>query len=669
MSHVSVGRVFKWIGLTLLALIVILAALVYFEATDAIRQVAGQQGTEKLGRKFAINGAIKIDWSWDVWTIHLGDITLANDDKGKEKDPNMVDIGQLDFKIRPWDLLKGEVNLPEIEITKPKIVLEKYDADNANWQLPALSPAKAAVPDSRSSFPIIGSLAIHDGSLTYRDDQKKLDVTLALDTAAAGGGEKGDFKISGNGTLQGKKFELKAQGGSLQMMHDTSVDYPLYLDLKMGATHIMVDGTFKDPVKMEGVDTKLALSGDNLADLFYLTTIPLPPTPAYSIAGHLTKTGNVWTFENFKGRVGGSDLEGHLTYDISQKRNFMKAELISRKLDMKDLAGFVGGTPEPRAGEGDSAEQKKKADDEKNSNELFPAVPIDLSRLRAIDMDVSLKAEKILAPGLPIENMDVRVDLKDGVMHVDPLKFGVAEGAIDGKLLLDGTKDVPHVKIEMGLQRLNLKQFFTSPALAQLSSGRFGGRFDVEGNGRSLAEVMGDSDGRITMVMAGGQVSELIIDAAGLDLGGAAPLLLDKDKPTKINCAVADFNDKDGIMTSQVFVIDTSVSNVLGKANINLKTQRIDAQITANPKNPTISIDTAINIEGNLKKPSIGLDPLQAAERGGAAALLSVFLTPLGAIIPFIELGLGKDSDCGALIQKAQAKSGNAATPVAVPAQ
>ena len=63
-----------------------------------------------------------------------------------------------------------------------------------------------------------------------------------------------------------------------------------------------------------------------------------------------------------------------------------------------------------------------------------------------------------------------------------------------------------------------------------------------------------------------------------------------------------------------------------------------------------------------MKDPAIGIQPIPLAGKGAAAAVLGVLLTPVAAIIPFIELGLGEDSDCSGLIAQARSKSG-APTP------
>jgi uncharacterized protein involved in outer membrane biogenesis len=268
-------------------------------------------------------------------------------------------------------------------------------------------------------------------------------------------------------------------------------------------------------------------------------------------------------------------------------------------------------------------------------------------------MNVRLKANQIKAPDLPINNLDLGFNIRNGVLSMEPFSFGVASGDISGSLILDGQTDIPTVQSDLLLKRLSFKQFFANTQFEALSAGYFGGRLQLKGSGGSLAEVLADSNGRITLMMSGGTISLLIVDAAGLNLGQAVPLLLGKDQSTQIRCAIADFKVNNGLLASEVFVLDTSDAKIAGVMHINLKDEALSAQVEADPKEfSLLSARTPITVSGTLKHPSIGLDPKELALRGTSAAVLGVFLSPLAAIIPFIELGLGTDSDCGALIQQ-----------------
>jgi uncharacterized protein involved in outer membrane biogenesis len=648
------------VGIVVLILLLLIVAVLWGPAL--IQSLVGSRASSALGRDFSIEKT-HISWDWTTPHVELTGIRLGNIPKGSE--PAMVGIEKLDFHIRMWKLLLGQINLPDITITKPRILLEKLDENTKNWDFPVFSQANvvkaAVIPTDRGNFPYIGTVMVRDGTLIYRDAPHKITMNLAIDVAEGNGGDDAGqgVRLSGSGTLQEKKFELDAKGGSIAMLRGISKDpFPLNLHIVMGDTKVNVEGTFTDPVKLKGIDAKLDISGHKMSDLFYLTNIPLPPTPPYSLSGTIKEANDIWTFNNFKGRVGDSDLSGDLSYDTSGKRGFVKADLSSNKLDMADLSGFIGEPPSDKPGKTAAPEQKAAARAKAASSRLLPDVPINLTRLRATDMDVQLKAKRLNAPGWPIENMLVRFDLKDGLLKLDPLQFGVANGKVEGSLILDGRKDVPRVESDLVLKRLSLKQFFENAHFKQLSSGQFGGRFKITGYGKSLADVMADSDGRVILMMAGGSVSELLVDAAGLDFGKATIALLGKDKSTAIRCAIGDFGVKDGALTSDIFAFDTTISNVEGRARINLKNETIDASVEAHPKEATLAASgTPITVTGKLKNPSIGISPEALAARGGAAAALTAFLTPLAGLIPFIELGLGEDSDCRGLLNQAKARA------------
>ena len=97
----------------------------------------------------------------------------------------------------------------------------------------------------------------------------------------------------------------------------------------------------------------------------------------------------------------------------------------------------------------------------------------------------------------------------------------------------------------------------------------------------------------------------------------------------------------------------------------------LDLKLLAHPKKPSLSARAPILVTGSFARPDVKPDPGVLAARGGAAAVLGAILTPVGALIPFIELGLGKDSDCQGLVRMAVEHSGvpEEQRPQTVPSQ
>ncbi|MGH8653559.1 MAG: hypothetical protein ACREYE_15955 [Gammaproteobacteria bacterium] len=108
-------------------------------------------------------------------------------------------------------------------------------------------------------------------------------------------------------------------------------------------------------------------------------------------------------------------------------------------------------------------------------------------------------------------------------------------------------------------------------------------------------------------------------------------------------------------MRTRILVIDTTDTNVIGKGQINLRNETADLHLTPYPKDASlVSARSPVLIKGPFKDLSVYPDPTALAARGTAAVALGVLLTPIAAIIPMVELGLGEDSECRDLVAAAK---------------
>lgn len=642
-------RVLKWIGFGLVGLAALAVVAVLVWDWNWFRGYAARAGSDATGRTVSIDGDISVDLGW-VSSVRVGGIRLANADWAKR--PDMVKIEAVDLDIDLRELLRGRVVLPRLHLTKPEIALERAADGRPNWEMgPSTGAAavEATVPDDRREFPVIGRLRIDEGVLAYAAPADRIDLEAKVSTASGEGGDgREEVRLDGRGSFVGDPFEVRLRAGSLLSLRESDAPYPIDLYAKIGRTVIKAQGTAADPLQLVGPDFRLSVEGADMADLFPIFQIPLPETPAYAISGRLVKPAEAWRFEEFKGRMGDSDLAGTLVYTPREKRPFIQADVVSQRLDFDDLAGLIGADPDA---DGKPAKASGRAD----PGRVLPDTPVDLARLRAADMDVRFRGKRIRYPALPIDSMDMRARLEDGRLTVEPLTFGIARGSANGNLILDGRRDVPRVATNLTLRRLDLKRFFDGESAA-VTAGTFAGRIDLDGTGRSVAEILGNADGKVVATMAGGRFSRLFVELAGIDVAEALPLF-GSDNSVEIRCIVADFDAKAGTMRSRTLVFDTSDTLVEGEAAIDLKTEAMNIRALAHPKDPSpFAGRTPITVSGTFANPSVGIDPSGLIARGAAAVALGALLTPLAAILPFVELGLGEDSDCAGMLKQAGKK-------------
>ena len=606
------------------------------------------------GRQLNINGDLKVDLGW-ISRVRASQIQFENARWSKQ--PQMAEVGLVDVQIDLWQLLsKFHLVLPTVAISQAKVILEKNADGAANWDFGAPSVTNP-VPEKRTQVPVIEKLIVEDGSLLFINQQTNAQLELKLNQAEAEGFLEQPIKLTVQGYYQKLPLSLSLDGGSYQNLRSSKDPYPLQINLGVGKVKAKINGNLTEPLAIKGEDVTLDIQGDDMANLFPLIRLVFPSTPPYRLKGHLKHEGNVWSFSNFSGKVGNSDLSGDIHVDTAPKRHVMKADLVSNLLDFKDLAGFIGGKPGENKTELASAEQTKTTAKEKASDRIFPDQRYDLERLRAMDADVRLRAKQILAPNLPIDDLNAKLSLNDGVLKFEPTVFGVANGRIEIYSTFDGSKRPSKVNIDARLRQLDLKRFIPQSSFAQKTIGPIGGRIALSGTGESFQELMATASGNTFFVMSGGEISELLVRLAGLNVARALGVVVRGDKPIPIRCALLDLQGKDGQMGVQTLVFDTANSVISGDGKIDLRDEKLDIVLTPVPKDfSPFSLRSFIRVNGSLKNVSAFPDPIKTGTESLVAKVFNVFVMLVLSPLQPRDLGLGQDVDCDALMARVQEK-------------
>jgi uncharacterized protein involved in outer membrane biogenesis len=324
------------------------------------------------------------------------------------------------------------------------------------------------------------------------------------------------------------------------------------------------------------------------------------------------------------------------------------AQLLSRKLDFDDLAGFLGAPPSTGGGETANAQQKAQSAKLAASARLLPDTPYNLAKLNAMDADVRWRAQKINAPKLPmIEDMDAHLLLKGGLLRLEPLNFGVAGGDVRSTIRMDARKQPIDTRAQIAVRGVELPKLLAQAELAQGAAGRIGGDISVHGRGNSIAAIFGSADGDVALGMGRGRISNLIMELAGLDIAESLKFLIGKDQQVPIRCAFADFGVQDGLMTSRALAFDSTDTIIVGEGTVNLKDESLDLLLKPRPKDRSIlSLRSPLRVGGTFKDPSFRPDFAALGVRGAIAIALAT-ITPPAALLATFETGPGEDSDCG----------------------
>jgi uncharacterized protein involved in outer membrane biogenesis len=631
------------IGAVALILAAFAGAVLLAESEWAERRLEDKLSA-MLGRAINLEG-IDVRFAWPP-RVELAALRIDNPDWAHRE--HLLDASELALTIEFWPLLGGRLVLDRLAAVRLAAGLERDDA-HATWQFGRRADSKT---DGQPRFEV-QELHVRDAFIHYRNDSE--DTALDIRARGTAGGGGGPATAQASGRYRGESAEARITAPSLLLSADQAIE--VSFEARVGRTHGSGNAIVRASTSgLKRVDGEFRLSGPSFAALNNILPIHLPDTPPYQLAGTLLHEPGTWSFKDFSGQVGDSDLRGRWSYETAGARPMVRAELRSALLDVDDLLPIVGGPPAIGAGETAAPHQKREAKRLESAGKVIPRLPWHADRWGGVDADVKYEAAKILnAPRVPVEWLRVHAVVEEGVLRLAPVSIGVASGRVEGSASLDSRPEPLEARLELDARSIELRSLFPPVRSSAPALGTLYGRIRLEGEGGSLAGLLGTSNGDITLLVEGGALSALLIEAIGLDAGEALALLGTKEKErVPLNCAVMDFAVNGGTAVAQSFVVDTSDTLIAVSGSVDLDAERLDLVIRPQPRDASLlAARTPIVVSGTLRDPDVQPEAGPLAARAVAAGLLAA-INPLLALLPLIEPGTGPENRCASLLEQAR---------------
>ncbi|KVG66584.1 AsmA family protein [Burkholderia pseudomultivorans] len=534
-------------------------------------------------------------------------------------------------------------------------------------QLSAKANAEAASSASAAQAASGASSAVVAAAASAASASSASKAAPASKTAAASGasgaaapaakpaGPTYAFGLKVDGRYKNVPINGTGKIGGVLAVQNATQPFPLQADVKAGDTRLAIVGTLTDPMHLAALDLRLWLQGTSMSHLYALTGITLPDTPPYATEGRLIGNfkphASTFRYENFNGRVGGSDLGGTLTYAQRQPRPKLSGELVSNLLQFSDLAPVIGAdTAASKAKRGDTTHQPP--------GRVLPVETFRTDRWRALDADVKFTGRKLIkSANLPVTNLYTHIVMQDGVLSLEPLQFGVAGGTLATTAHLDGSGAPLKGRFTVAARHLKLKQLFPTQKVMQSALGEINGDASLSATGNSPAALAATSNGEVKALVTDGRISRLLMEAAGLNVANVVYEKLFGNNDVKINCAAIDFVATNGILDPKVFALDTDDALINVDGPISLRDETLNLKIHPHTKGFRIfSLRSPLYAKGTFKNPDVGVDAGALALRAGAMVGLGL-INPFAALIPMIAPSNNKDVPCSTLFGQMNAKA------------
>ncbi|MEQ9518351.1 MAG: AsmA family protein [Parvibaculum sp.] len=541
---------------------------------------------EQTGRDLTINGGISLSFLPRV-AVTVENVTFSN--ASWADNDQMASMESLEVVLQVLPLFKGDIALDRFVLVKPDIDLAVNRQGVGNW---VFTPATGTAPSSSapatpgsgsdSAGPAIqnvqlGKIAIEGGSVRYSDARSgakynlsAIDIDLSLPSLDAPLGLDGSFIWNGDKValnLDVAAPRALSTGGSSAI--------ELVLDAPKVKATFGGNATISPVLTVTG---NAELSVPSVRELASWAGQPLAPGDGFGpldLKGAVDVKGDVYRFADAALSFDGMNGSGDLAVDAGRARPKLSGSLALDRLDANiylgdaDTPGGSGSTPASTSG-GSGAAAGGWSD-----------ALIDMSGLKAVDVDLNLSVQEIFFQDLKIGESAVGLNLVGGKLTSQLTKLDLYDGKGTGQLVLDGSRGTPGIAAKFDLAGISAFPLLRDAAGFERLDGAGTISIDVTTSGNSQKAMMNALNGNGSVRFADGairginiaQLMRNVFSAAtsGWESGGT--------QSTDFSELGGTFTIAQGVLTNNDLQMLSPLVRVNGKGSVNMPNQTLNYRV------------------------------------------------------------------------------------------
>jgi hypothetical protein len=558
----------------------IVALLLNANLHPLVKNIDDVVGRE-LGQTIKVSGPVGLDLAVDGLWIVLNDVEI-NTDQPLEASvkPLAGSLGRIRVLVRALPLLQRQIRLGEVEFTQANLTFVPSRpfglSDN---------PLRRTFELGNQTFALGGihTVRTEDSHFVFMDGGEVV-FEMQLGSAKASPADMG-LAIEAEGQVRGQDVYFEGRTGPLLAAMS---GHRIHIDgaFRSGTAELKIAGTVGEFASL-GVNLIADGSASHLNDVALLFGLQdVQNEVSTSAAATIRGNRDHLVIKDIRAAFGRGDLSGQL--EISQGQALVvNGRFHSDVLDLDVFKGASLSRPPTR---------------------IFSDAPIATDWLRSGQMDVSYNADRVILANALLEEGRVQIFLGGGVLSINPLQAVFLDGSFDSLLIVDA-RSFPYFRAETNLRNFDLGNFLSNVNV----TGDFEAHLDfglrIEGEGDSLATMLGNAKGQSNLLMGPGRLPERAVQMIGGDLASELrPVSYSSnengDSSVKLNCAVSRFDIERGVAKSRAFLVQTESTITTGRGEVNLGTESINLRLAPRPKNPAFLENAAdLRVGGSFMRP------------------------------------------------------------------
>jgi uncharacterized protein involved in outer membrane biogenesis len=445
------------------------------------------------------------------------------------------------------------------------------------------------------------------------------------------------------GTLGSVPFNATVSGVSLAGLRTIDTVLPVRVALQTSDVQFRAEGTIARPFDKKEFDLEHEITGKEIEGLAPLIDFAVPLRGEFRATGRVSARGNQFTYDEDL-RVGKTDLKANIAVVNEPPRPTITASIFTRELHLDDVKLFYEDYEDEDTG---SAE---------DTSQVIPDYTLPIDALSAADLDLDIRAERILTGMGDLGDLVSKVNLKDGRFKASLSITGFTGGQISQEVDINAAVKPPFNRFQLSLKDIDYGFYQRKMVDRDLIEGRADFYVNLSGPGATRRSFLGNADGRIIIIAGPGKITGRRLDLWASDL---IPTLLSprwqRQPVTEMNCMVAHIDLQKGLAKIEDILLDTRRITIAGSGMVDLETEELDVLLAPRPKRASlVSLANPVEITGSLSQPEVSVARLPRRRWiGRGAGIAGSFINPAFLVLVLSDTGTGVANPCVAAVERA----------------
>ncbi len=493
-------------------------------------------------------------------------------------------------------------------------------------------------------------LSAEGAELRWQHLEGKTPIVISSATVEAATKSGGPIKAVVRGRYRNEAIAARGTLGNIEALLSPKAPWRIDASIESAKASGEFRGAMRKPLSEALFEGQFSVSADKLSSVSEVAGAELPPRGPAALSGKLAEDPGRVRLSDLEFTLGGSRLRGNVTWSAKDSPA-LRFALAPSEIRFKDLRNDVEPElilgPEPTAPEG---------------RKVIPEIPLSGKRIREADVDLSLDDLKFSDEGKVLASFNGQLRAVNGRLVLKNLRSDVSGAPTVLNVTIDARRDPTTVEAQLDAPSIDYGALLKASGVTGGVKGVLALQARILGEGNDLHAMLEHAQGRVEIVGDKGYIRGRLLEVWGGNLMQILnPVSWARNSDTELNCVAGRFNIGDGVVRSELLLLDSRDVTVAGEMVLNLATEEINGLFKPQPKQASLlKLATPMRLSGTLGAPSVGPTEHSLLTLGKIAIGVA---QPYALILMFGDLGAKEKNPCAALLAKPLAGAAQPAPP------